>query len=73
MEDVRLDMRGLEPPEPMERILTALSTLRGSQRLVILIPRQPLPLYRILERNGYSHSTRLRDDGLFEVIVQEKA
>lgn len=72
MEDASLDLRGLEPPAPMERVLTALSTLVSGQRLVILIPRQPVPLYRILERNGYTHSTRLRDDGLFEIIIQEK-
>jgi hypothetical protein len=53
-------------------VLTALSTLRPDQRLVLLIPREPVPLYRILARNGYVHSTLLRNDGLFEVTVWQK-
>ncbi len=71
-DDISLDLRGLEPPEPLERVLTALSTLRPDQRLVLLIPREPVPLYRILARNGYVHSTLLRNDGLFEVTVWQK-
>ena len=62
MEDVIIDLRGLEPPEPMERVLTALSTLPNGQRLVILMPRKPVPLYKILDRNGYSHSTVMRGE-----------
>jgi len=71
MQDITLDLRGLEPPEPLERVLTALSTLAPSQRLVLLIPREPVPLYRILARNSYAYSTALRDDGLFEITIWE--
>ena len=72
VKEIRLDLRGLEPPEPLERVLTALSTLASNQRLVIVIPREPVPLYRILARNGYAHNTVLRDDGLFEITVWEE-
>lgn len=72
MQDISLDLRGLEPPEPLVRVLTALSTLAPGQKLMIFIPREPVPLYRILARNGYGYSTVLRDDGVFEIAIWER-
>lgn len=67
--DLEIDVCGLEPPEPMERVLEALDRLQPGQRLRVLIPREPFPLYRILERNGYLHETKSREDFLFEVRI----
>lgn len=67
--DVEIDVCGLEPPEPMERVLDALSTLKPGQRLRVVIPREPYPLYSILDRNGYLHETKSRKDFLFEVLI----
>ncbi|HYD60108.1 MAG TPA: DUF2249 domain-containing protein [Noviherbaspirillum sp.] len=67
--DLEIDVCGLEPPEPMERVLEALDRLRPGQRLRVLIPREPFPLYRILERNAYAHETKSREDFLFEVVI----
>lgn len=69
-DDIRLDVCGLEPPEPLERILDALTRLQAGQQLRVLIPRQPYPLYRILDQNGYLHDTVGRDDGLFEILIR---
>jgi uncharacterized protein (DUF2249 family) len=63
--DIFLDVCGLEPPEPMERVLDALDALAPHQQLRMLIDREPRPLYRILERNGYRYQVGLRADGLF--------
>lgn len=49
----RMDLRGLAPPEPMQRILDALADLRLGQRLVALTPFRPLPLLPILDAWGY--------------------
>jgi uncharacterized protein (DUF2249 family) len=70
---MHLDVRGLEPPEPMERVLDALDRLPDSARLCMLIEREPRPLYRILANNGYAHSTAVRDDFLFEVTIWRHA
>lgn len=71
-DDVILDVCGLEPPEPLERVLDALSRLASGRRLRVVIGREPFPLYRILEKNGYAYQTRCREDYLFEVLIWEK-
>nr|WP_315255094.1 DUF2249 domain-containing protein [uncultured Duganella sp.] len=64
-----LDVGGLEPPEPMVRILEALDTISDDERLRVLIDREPVPLYRILLRNGYQYRTTLQDDQRYEVLI----
>ena len=67
--EVKLDVRGLQPPEPLERVLAALSTLCEGQRVRMLIDRQPFPLYAILERDGYAYQARALPDSLFEILI----
>jgi len=69
---INLDACGLEPPEPMERVLEALSTLGAGDRICMLIDREPRPLYPILERNNFSYETTARDDYLFEILIWHK-
>ena len=66
---IMLDVRGLEPPEPMERVLGALSTLAPDARLLMIIDRQPRPLYRILQNNGYAYRETLTPEGVFEILI----
>lgn len=70
--DLVVDVCGLEPPEPLERVLDALSHLEAGRRLRVVIGREPFPLYRILENNGYAYSTSSRADYLYEVLIWEK-
>ena len=44
-----IDVRGLPPCEPMERILAACDALQPGQRLRALLSREPLPLFPILD------------------------
>jgi uncharacterized protein (DUF2249 family) len=67
--DILIDTRGLEPPEPMERVLAALDSLQPGQRIRFLIHRQPLPLYNILRRHHYQFSTTTLEDGSFEILI----
>lgn len=67
-----IDARGLPPPEPLERTLEALETLAPGDELVVLLDREPFPLYGILERNGYAHSTRIAAGGEVEVRIRER-
>jgi uncharacterized protein (DUF2249 family) len=66
---IDLDVCGLEPPEPMVRVLDALSLLAAGQKLRMLIDREPRPLYRILENNGYQYAPTLRPDYLYEILI----
>ena len=61
---IELDVCGLEPPEPMERVLEAISTLERGQAIRMVIDREPRPFYPILQRNGFTHQTTLRPDYL---------
>jgi uncharacterized protein (DUF2249 family) len=69
---ILLDVCGLEPPEPMERVLDALSALEPGGAIRMLIDREPRPLYRILERNGYAYQASLREDALFEILIRQR-
>jgi uncharacterized protein (DUF2249 family) len=67
-----LDLRGLMPPEPMERVLDALDTITADTHLTVLLEREPHPLYRILERNGYAWSATGRADGVWEIVISPR-
>lgn len=47
-----LDNRGLEPPQPMMRTLTALSKLQPGETLTIINDRRPMFLYEQLDELG---------------------
>jgi TusA-related sulfurtransferase len=66
-----IDGRGMEPPEPLERALAELATLAPGEELVMLLNCEPLPLYSILERNGFRYRSRHRPDGSNEVRIQK--
>lgn len=67
--DLVLDVRGLMPPEPLERVLDALATLPPSKRLLMVIDREPRPLYGILRQNGFLHACTVRSDTAFEILI----
>jgi uncharacterized protein (DUF2249 family) len=55
MDDIVIDARGLEPPGPFERVVEALSRLRPGERVLLILDREPRPLYRFLGNNGYQY------------------
>jgi TusA-related sulfurtransferase len=66
-----IDGRGLQPPEPLELALAELATLAPGGELVLLLHCEPLPLYYILDQNGYRHRSELRADGTNEIHIQK--
>lgn len=64
-----IDGRGLEPPEPFELTMDALESCDPSESVLLLLSREPFPLYRALERNGYSRETRHAIDGTVEILI----
>lgn len=64
-----MDLRGLQPPEPIVRIFHALERGAGAPLRVIL-PHEPVPLYGLLRERGYSYAGSPRPDGGFEVLIE---
>ena len=71
--EITLNLCGLEPPEPMERVLEILSTLEPDQRVRMVIDREPRPLFRILDANCFAYSTQLRADYLYEILIWHRS
>ncbi|MCU0764921.1 MAG: DUF2249 domain-containing protein [Burkholderiaceae bacterium] len=67
-----LDARDWEPPRPFEEVMRALSLLQPGERIRLIVGREPLPLYNVLDRNGYAWFTMARDDGAYEVDICER-
>ena len=65
----QLDNRGLEPPEPMVRILGALETLQPGVELTALLDREPLLLFPQLAARGFDHALEAQADGTYLLRV----
>lgn len=68
---IELDVRGLEAPEPLARVLEALDKLPFGDCVLLKIDCRPQPLFRILERNGYAYDERPGSDSLFEITIRK--
>jgi hypothetical protein len=65
-----IDGRDMEPPEPLELALAALANLAPGAELIMLLRCEPLPLYSILDRNGYRYHSERRTDGSNEIRIK---
>lgn len=72
-DEILVDARWLEPPEPMERVMQALALLRPGQSIRMLLHREPFPLYTILAERGYQHSTRMEADGNYVILIRQSS
>jgi hypothetical protein len=64
-----MDLRGLQPPEPIVRIFQALERA-PREPLCVILPHEPVPLYGLLRERGFSYSGSPRADGGFEVLIE---
>lgn len=68
-----VDARGLMPPEPMELTMAALDELGPDEEILLLLYREPFPLYGILQRNGYTHRAESTPDGTYHIHIRKAA
>lgn len=68
--EILIDARDLEPPEPMEKVMQALSLLRPGQSIRLRLHREPYPLYPLLAERGYRHDTHMEPDGNYVILIQ---
>jgi uncharacterized protein (DUF2249 family) len=67
---VQLDVRGLEPPEPMVQVLTRIEALAPGQTLEVLHDRRPLFLYPQLDERGFLHETDEPAPGVVRIRIR---
>ena len=64
-----VDARYMEPPEPFVQIMEMLDRLQPGEKMLLLLFREPHPLYKILRQNGHDYETELTADGTFEILI----
>jgi uncharacterized protein (DUF2249 family) len=64
-----LDVRGFEPPEPLQLALDAISTLGPGEQLRMLHHREPFPLYNMLRERGFTHHTTQLAEDCYEILI----
>lgn len=69
---VVLDVRGLEPPEPMMQTLAALEQLPAGATLVQLNVRVPQFLLPLLEDRGFTYEIREQDEHFVRLFIRHK-
>lgn len=67
---LELDVRGLEPPQPMVKILETLETLPAGGEIRARTDRRPMHLYAELEARGFTGQTEEQTDGSFLTIIK---
>jgi uncharacterized protein (DUF2249 family) len=67
-----LDVRDLEPPLPLLRVLERLDTLGTDGELIVLHDRRPVFLYPQIEARGFVHSTEEPEPGLVHIVIRRR-
>jgi hypothetical protein len=65
-----VDGRELPPPEPLRLTLDALRELPRGDAVVLLLYREPFPLYELLQGRGFTRQTIARHDGTYEIHIR---
>ena len=69
---VAVDARGLEPPQPLVKILEALAALPTGTELHARTDRRPLHLFPQLEERGFTAETLEQTDGSFLTQIRHR-
>ena len=59
----RLDLRGLEPPEPLVRALRVAQALAAGEELLLITDRRPAHLLPLLVERGFLVATSAKPAG----------
>jgi uncharacterized protein (DUF2249 family) len=65
-----LDVRGLEPPQPMVQVLEAVDRLGAGAELEVHHERRPMFLYPQLDERGFIHETDEPEPGLVRILIR---
>ena len=65
-----LDVRGLEPPQPLLRVLQEIDRLGPAAELEVRHDRRPILLYPRLDERGFLHETDEPEPGLVRIVIR---
>jgi uncharacterized protein (DUF2249 family) len=65
-----LDVRGLEPPQPMVAVLERLEMLDDGETLTVVHDRRPTFLYPQLDERGFTHETDEPGPGVVRIRIR---
>ena len=68
--DVREDIR--QGREPFEKIMAAVGRLEPGETLLLINSFEPLPLYRVMDQNGFSHWAEQTAEGDWKVYFRRR-
>lgn len=68
-----IDARDWEPPEPFVATMDTLAVMAPHERLLLILTREPHPLYRALDKQGYRHDSQFSPEGVFEILIWREA
>jgi uncharacterized protein (DUF2249 family) len=71
--EIEVDVRGLEPPQPMMRVLEALESLPAATKLRARTDRRPMHLYPLLEARGFVGESEEQTDGSVVTIIRRRS
>jgi len=69
---IEMDVRDLEPPEPMIKILGKVRELDEKTILLVHHHREPMMLYEKLEEIGFQAVTTKINDNYYKVVISKK-
>lgn len=69
---IELNVEGLEPPEPMMKILEALVHIDENTSLLVHHHREPMMLYEKLEERGFEWITTKLDENHYRIMIRMK-
>ncbi len=64
-----VDGHGLVPPEPFELTMATLAAIKPGESVLLLLPREPHPLFQVLDRQGFLHHTQATPEGNYEIRI----
>jgi uncharacterized protein (DUF2249 family) len=67
-----LDARGLEPPQPLVKIMEGLTRLEKGDLLRAHTERRPMHLYSLLETRGFSGESTEQPDGTWITEIRHR-
>ena len=67
-----IDVRGLEPPQPMVLVLQAIDGLGPGEHLEVIHDRRPVFLYPQLDERGLDHQTDEPEPGVVRIVIRKK-
>jgi uncharacterized protein (DUF2249 family) len=71
--EVILDVSAMACPEPLDRVLEAIDQLKPGCYLHMLHWREPVLLFPILEKRGFTYQTCKREEKDYKLLIWRKS